>query len=361
MSRANRPVVYLGFNDPRRHVRGTENVIRAQAAVTEGPHYYVFRAPKFEVFNWEGIVAIGCPVNLLLAGLFLRRLVARIRRRKGVTPLLHGHNYLLSAVASGAPLVFTVHDGLTYLKRHFGARCLWIYELVERLVYRRAVKIHAISRYTWSEACTSPAATAKLAIIPNSISTAVAEGAALDISDIPCGSPEYLIVRSIEERANFDLVLCLARHCLTHEPDARILVAGKGPLLTLYREAVTAQGLTNLHFLGYVSDATLDALYRRTSCVIMPALYGEGFGLPLIEAYSRGIPAVGSDVCAVPEVIADPALLFGNDLQALLSAIKAAFAMPREKFVDHFRRHFDRDLILGQYRDLYRALPETHE
>lgn len=356
MSQAKRPIVYLGFNDPRLHVRGTENVIRAQAVATEGPHYYVFRSPKFEVFRWAGIVAIGCPVNLLLAGLFLRRLVARIRRRKGIKPLLHGHSYLLSAVASGAPQVFTVHDGLTYLKRHFGAKRLWPYELVERLVYWRVEKIHAISRYTWSEVCASPASQAKLKIIPNSIPAAVAEGAALDISGIPRGSPEYLIVRSIEERANFDLVLRLARHCMTHEPGARILVAGKGPLLAHYREEVLAQGLTNLYFLGYVSDATLDALYYRTNCVILPALYGEGFGLPLIEAYSRGVPAVGSDVCAVPEVIADPALLFGDDLASLLVAIKAAREMPRVRFVDHFRRHFDRELILGQYRDFYRSV-----
>jgi glycosyltransferase involved in cell wall biosynthesis len=355
MSNAKRLIVYLGFNDPRRHVRGTENVIRAQAAATEGHHYYVFRSPKIEVFRWKGLVAIGCPVNLLIAGLFLRRLVARIRS-KGVIPLLHGHNYLLSAVASGAPQVFTVHDGLTYLKRHFDVKRLWPYELVERLVYWRAVKIHAISRFTWSEACANAAATAKLSIIPNSIPAAVDVSGAMDISDIPRGSPEYLIVRSIEERANFELVLRLARHCLTYEPDARILVAGRGPLLTHYQEVVVVQNLTNLHFLGYVTDAKLDALYQRTNCVLMPALYGEGFGLPLIEAYARGVPAVGSDVCAVPEVVADPALVFGDDLPSLLAAIKFACAMPRDRFVDHFRRHYDRDLILDRYRAFYQSV-----
>lgn len=357
MSRAKRPIVYLGFNDPRRHVRGTENVIRAQAAATEGPHYYVFRSPRFEVFRWEGIVAVGCPVNLLLAGLFLRRLVTRIRRRQGVTPLLHGHSYLLGVIATGAPLVFTVHDGLTYLKRHFGARRLWPYEIVERLVYRRAARIHAISRYAWSEVIAGPSAALKLSIIHNSIPTTAAGSKADIAASIPRGSPEYLIVRSIEERANLGLVLQFARHLLAHEPEARILVAGKGPLLAQYRETVQAEGLTNLQFLGYVSDATLDTLYRRATCVLMPALYGEGFGLPLIEAYSRGVPAVGSNVCAVPEVIADPALLFGDDLPSLLASVEAALAMPRERFLGHYHRHFERELILGQYRDLYRSVP----
>lgn len=357
MSRAKRPIVYLGFNDPRQHVRGTENVIRAQAAATEGPHYYVFRSPRFEVFRWGGIVAVGCPFNLLLAGMFLRRLVARIRRRKGVTPLLHGHSYLLGAVASGAPQVFTVHDGLTYLKRHFGTKRLWPYEIIERLVYRRALRIHAISRYAWSEVIAGPAAATKLSVIHNSLPPTAVDAEMNDAASIPNGSPEYLVVRSIEERANLGLIMKLARHLLGEEPHARILVAGKGPLLVQYRETAMAEGLSNLQFLGYVSDATLDALYRRATCVLMPALYGEGFGLPLIEAYSRGIPAVGSDVCAVPEVIADPALLFGDNLPSLLAAIDAACAMPRECFRDHFHRHFDRELILGQYRDLYQSVP----
>ena len=353
MSNTNLPIIYLGFNDPRQHTRGTENVIRVQAAATAGPHYYVFRSKTFEVFRWDGIVAIGCPLNLLLAGLFLRRLLTRIRRRKGVRPLFHGHSYLLSAVAFGAPLLFTVHDGLTYLKRHFGAKHLWLYELIERWVYWRAAKLHAISRYTWSEASASSTASTKLAIIPNSIRKFGTDAVPQEILNIPLAAPEYLIVRSIEERANFDLVLRLAEHCSTHEPDAQILVAGKGPLLDHYREKVVAHRLTNLHFLGYVSDATLDALYWRASCVILPALYGEGFGLPLLEAYSRGIPAVGSDVCAVPEVIADPALLFSNNLLSLLAAIKAARRMPSESYIEHFRRQFHRDLISRQYVDLY--------
>lgn len=351
-----RPIIYLGFNDPRQHKRGTENVILTQAEATTGRNYYVFRSPEFKIFRWQGLVAIGCPVNLLFAAFFLRRLVARVKRRKKVTPILHGHSYLLSAVASGAPQVFTVHDGLTYLKRHYGAKPLLLFNLVERLVYWRAAKIQAVSRYSWSEACGSSVEKGKLTVIANSTSVAVAESAAVDISTISSGSPEYLIVRSIEDRANLNLVLQLANHCLKYEPDALILVAGKGPRLSHYREAAVAQGLTNLHFLGYVSDAMLDALYRRATCVILTAIYGEGFGLPLIEAYARGTPAVGSDVCAVPEVIADPSLLFSNDLPALLAAIEVASMMPRESFIDHFHRNFNRDSIIGQYRDFYRSV-----
>lgn len=357
MSRAKRPIIYLGFNDPRQHVRGTENVIRAQAAAIDCRHYYVFRAARFEVFRWGDMIALACPQNLLLASLFLRRLIVRIAKRRGIAPLLHGHSYLLSLVATGAPLLFTIHDGLAYLKRNFGSNIVWPYRWIERLVYRRSTRIHAISRYAWSQAIAGPAAESKVCYIYNSLPNPVrATGARSEVSQIPRSQTAYLVVRSIEDRANLDLIVELARHCQREQSQTTILVAGKGPLLAHYRAVVEAEQLSNLQFLGYVSDETLDALYRRADCVIMPAKFGEGFGLPLIEAYARGVPAVGSRICAVPEVIHSPPLMFDNNLASLCAAITAAREIPRQDFVNHFESRFAPAQIQRQYRALYESI-----
>jgi glycosyltransferase involved in cell wall biosynthesis len=350
-------VVYLGFNDPREHIRGTENVIQMQANAAPGRKYYVFRAASISVFRWQRIVAIGCPHNLLLASVFIRHLIKRITRRAGQSPIIHGHSYLLTAIASGAPIVFTVHDGLTYLKRCFGSRVVWPYRWIERLVYRRATRIHAISKYAWSQAVAGRAAQGKVSYIYNSLPHPV--GASADASGsagIPRAETEYLVVRSIEDRANLELIVEFARHCQREQPEAKILVAGKGPLLRYYRSLVETERLSNLDFLGYVPDETLAALYRRAACVLMPAKYGEGFGLPLIEAYARGVPAVGSRVCAVPEVIHSAPLMFDNELDSLCDAIAAARRIPRQDFVTHFDSHFSVAEIQSQYRAFYNAV-----
>jgi len=355
MPRNFRPVIYLGFNDPRNHVRGTENVIRAQSEAAGGRNYYVFRAPRFAIFRWQGLIAIACPDNIFLALLFVRKLVQRLRKRAGVQPIIHGHSYLLAMVASGAPQIFTVHDGLTYLKKSFGSRLLWPYKIIELWVYWRSAKIHAISRYTWSQVCGADFFGQKLTVIYNSLPSPARK---LDEPQAPAKtSPiEYLIVRSIEPRANLDLVVALARHCQLTDTRVSIVVAGKGPLLAHFRKIQSVEQLDNLRFTGYVSDATLDALYRRSDCVIMPALYGEGFGLPLIEAYSRGIPAVGSGVCAVPEVIFSPQLMFENSLPSMLAAIQEAARIPRPAFVGYFNANFSRPKIAQQYRALYESV-----
>lgn len=351
------PVVYLGFNDPREHIRGTENVVQTQANAVHGRKYYIFRASSISVFRWRGIIAIGCPHNLILASIFIRRLIQRIVRQAGQSPIIHGHSYLLTAVASGAPIVFTVHDGLTYLKRCFGSRVVWPYRWIERWVYRRATRIHAISRYAWLQTVAGPATQGKVNFIYNSLTHPV--GATADVCadmGIPRAETEYLVVRSIEDRANLELIVEFARHCQREQPHATILVAGKGPLLQHYRSRVETERLSNLKFLGYVPDETLDALYRRSACVLMPAKYGEGFGLPLIEAYARGVPAVGSRICAVPEVIHSAPLMFDNDLASLCDAIAAARRIPRSDFVAHFKSRFSTAEIQRQYRAFYKAV-----
>lgn len=52
---------------------------------------------------------------------------------------------------------------------------------------------------------------------------------------------------------------------------------------------------------GYVDDATLSALYSAADLYLAPSRY-EGFGLPILEAFSCGCPVLCSAGGALPEV-----------------------------------------------------------
>lgn len=52
---------------------------------------------------------------------------------------------------------------------------------------------------------------------------------------------------------------------------------------------------------GYVSDAELAQLYASADFLLMPSLY-EGFGFPIIEAQSFGLPVITSNLSSMPEV-----------------------------------------------------------
>ena len=56
----------------------------------------------------------------------------------------------------------------------------------------------------------------------------------------------------------------------------------------------------------YLDHATLAALYRRATLVLLPS-GGEGFGLPVVEAMACGTPLVASDLPVLREVGGDAA------------------------------------------------------
>ena len=62
-------------------------------------------------------------------------------------------------------------------------------------------------------------------------------------------------------------------------------------------------------FAGRVSDRRLSALYRIADVFVSASLH-EGFGMPFLEAMASGLPCVGADIAAVPEVLGGAGLLF---------------------------------------------------
>lgn len=61
--------------------------------------------------------------------------------------------------------------------------------------------------------------------------------------------------------------------------------------------------------LGNVSETELDSLYKNAEGFIFPTT-SEGFGLPGLEAMSRGIPVICSDIPVLREVYKDSAVYF---------------------------------------------------
>lgn len=62
-------------------------------------------------------------------------------------------------------------------------------------------------------------------------------------------------------------------------------------------------------------------LYKRASLFVFPSLY-EGFGLPVLEAMSNGVPVITSNRSSLPEVAGDAAILVDPlDVEGLASAM----------------------------------------
>lgn len=58
----------------------------------------------------------------------------------------------------------------------------------------------------------------------------------------------------------------------------------------------------------FLSEAELVEYYKQAYCLVMPSLY-EGYGLPILEAQSFGVPVITSNVSSMPEVAGEGAVL----------------------------------------------------
>jgi alpha-1,3-rhamnosyl/mannosyltransferase len=73
---------------------------------------------------------------------------------------------------------------------------------------------------------------------------------------------------------------------------------------------------------GRVDQAHLEALYAAATAVVVPSRY-EGFGLPALEAMSRGVPVVVARAGSLPEVARAEDLVDPDDVTAWTAAMQA--------------------------------------
>ncbi len=68
----------------------------------------------------------------------------------------------------------------------------------------------------------------------------------------------------------------------------------------------------NVHYTGYVTDDDLAALYEGARCLVFPSKT-EGFGIPPLEAMTRGCPVISSNAASLTEVGGDAVVYVDPD------------------------------------------------
>jgi len=101
--------------------------------------------------------------------------------------------------------------------------------------------------------------------------------------------------------------------------DSPLKIRGNGRLDEAARGYVRQHHMDKVEFVGRMEEHDLSKLIGNARFLVMPSEgYYETFGMVIIEAYSRGVPVVASNIGVVPELVSDKqtGLLFepGNAL-----------------------------------------------
>jgi alpha-1,3-rhamnosyl/mannosyltransferase len=143
-----------------------------------------------------------------------------------------------------------------------------------------------------------------------------------------------------------------------------VLVGKATPSSRVWLERIERPPLQGIvRHLGYVEASRRRALYEGARLLVLPSL-DEGFGLPVLEAMTIGVPVIAAKRGALPEILgtAGP-LIEPNDSEQLASAIDRlltdeAFAATCVSKGLARARQFQWDTTAERVVDVYRAAIE---
>ena len=122
----------------------------------------------------------------------------------------------------------------------------------------------------------------------------------------------FIVVGSIEPRKNHTFILDAFDHFWANGGKAALVVIGRQGWCNegvLERIANHPEFGTQLYLLRRASDAELDFCYCNASCLLF-ASFAEGFGLPIVEAFQRGLAVMCSDIPIFREIAGGRARFF---------------------------------------------------
>jgi phosphatidylinositol alpha-mannosyltransferase len=228
----------------------------------------------------------------------------------------------------------------------------------------------SILRYIDHMTAVSPTATnyvrtltrQKQTIIPNGIDLSK-YSADKQMRRVPTRKKTILYIGRLEKRKGvLHLLHAFAKIRQLH-PEFELVIAGDGPDRKKLETYVEEQYMRGVHFLGYVDESVKLKLLSQADIFCSPALYGESFGIVLLEAMASGCVTIAGNNSGYENVLkgrgqlsvvnpkdtdefARRIVLLSNDEQ-----LRKAW---QEWAVEEVKQ-YDYNLIIDQYVSLYEA------
>jgi glycosyltransferase involved in cell wall biosynthesis len=132
-------------------------------------------------------------------------------------------------------------------------------------------------------------------------------------------------VATLEPRKNLD---SLIKAYLKINTNQKLVLVGDKGWKNGNLERLIENHKDKILSLGYVPEEDLPSLYQEALCLVYPSFY-EGFGLPILEAMSCGIPVVVSNTSSMPEVGGKAAIYINPEsVDSIVKAIEKLLGSP---------------------------------
>lgn len=122
--------------------------------------------------------------------------------------------------------------------------------------------------------------------------------------------PVFLCNRNFEGHYNVSCVVWAMARIQARMPDAKLILAGDGPLRQRIQDEIREAGLKNADFCGFVSPEDMPALYNEADVYLNPSDV-DNMPKSLLEAAVSGLPIITTNAGGIPYI-------FENERTALI-------------------------------------------
>lgn len=146
-------------------------------------------------------------------------------------------------------------------------------------------------------------------------------------------SPYFIWWGLISRRKNIERLVLAYKNARQRKADLpKLLLVGK---IAEHMEYLRHEFTSDIINIPFQDNDTLRALVCESEGLVFPSLY-EGFGLPVVEAFSQGVNVACSNVTSLPEVSGGKALLFNPEsIESISDAI-----------LELTKKHHDKDELM---------------
>ncbi len=245
----------------------------------------------------------------------------------------------LNSLPKEKPLVVTIHD-MTY-ELYYDKQYNKVHQesINKRNVIKKAKHIIAVSENTKKDIL-------KLyPEIPDENITVIHHGSSLaqgvPESNIKIPSKYLLYVGKRGKYKNFTWLLNSIADFL-NKNNIYLICAGGRPFTNEERDLIATLNVKRkVEYFDIDNDKDLATVYRKAACFIYPSSH-EGFGIPILEAYSCGCPTLLAESSCFPEIGAGGALYFENGNEKQLIDQLNRILNDRELVIELRNRGFER-------------------
>jgi phosphatidylinositol alpha-mannosyltransferase len=176
--------------------------------------------------------------------------------------------------------------------------------------------------------------------------------------------PLILYIGRLERRKGVKYLLKTFAQFVSMYPNARLVIAGDGPDRAKLEAYVSAQNISGVTFLGFVNEAQKKRLLSQAHLVCSPALFGESFGIILLEAMAAGVPLVAGNNPGYSSVMVGRGKLSLVDPKDTAECIRAfelllfdtSLRKLWREWSDEYIQQFSYNHVVDAYEQIYQDL-----